>query len=64
VFAAGGASWTTPPLGPKAFGARAAAASCPVYALGGVDAKNARSLIGSGACGLAAVSAIQSAFYA
>lgn len=64
VFVAGGASSTTPPLGLEAFGAQAAAACCPVYALGGVDAKNARSLIGSGACGLAAVSAIQSAFYA
>ncbi|WP_332659482.1 thiamine phosphate synthase [Brevundimonas sp.] len=64
VFEAGGASSTASPLGLEAFRASAAAASCPVYALGGIDAKNARGLIGSGACGLAGVSAIQAAFSA
>ncbi|MFA4894273.1 thiamine phosphate synthase [Brevundimonas sp.] len=64
VFAAGGASSATPPLGLAAFQALAAAAACPVYALGGIDAKTARDLIGSGACGLAGVSAIQAAFSA
>lgn len=62
VFEAGGASSSTPSLGLKAFSALAATAVCPVYALGGIDAKNARSLIGSGACGIAGVSAIQAAF--
>ena len=64
LFAAGGASSGTPPLGFTAFRALAASAPCPVYALGGIDAKNAQSLIGSGACGLAGVSAIQAAFSA
>lgn len=64
VFEAGGASSATPPLGLAAFSALTAAAACPVYALGGVDMKNARSLIGSGACGIAGVSAIQSGFAA
>jgi thiamine-phosphate pyrophosphorylase len=64
VFPAGGASSATPPLGLTAFSALATSAVCPVYALGGIDAKNARSLIGSGACGLAGVSAIQAAFSA
>ena len=62
VFPAGGASAARLPLGVRAFGDLAGAASIPVYALGGVDAENARGLIGSGACGLAAVSAIQEAF--
>ena len=64
VFAAGGASSDTPALGLAAFRALAAAAAVPVYALGGIDAGNARGLIGSGACGLAGVSAIQAAFSA
>ena len=62
VFEAGGASSATRALGLAAFSAQAAAASCPVYALGGIGAKNARSLIGSGACGIAGVSSIQAAF--
>lgn len=62
VFPAGGASSATPPLGLEAFRTLAASAACPVYALGGIDAKNARSLVGSGACGIAGVSAIRSAF--
>ena len=64
VFAAGGASSDTPTLGLAAFRALAAAAAAPVYALGGIDAGNARGLIGSGACGLAGVSAIRAAFSA
>lgn len=62
VFEAGGASSATPPLGLPAFSALAAPAPVPIYALGGIDAKNARSLVGSGACGVAGVSAIQAAF--
>ena len=62
VFPAGGASSGAEPLGLARFARWARATPCPVYALGGVDAGNARSLIGSGACGLAGVSAIQAAF--
>jgi thiamine-phosphate pyrophosphorylase len=40
------------------FTALAAAARLPVYALGGIDMKNAPELLGSGACGLAVVSAL------
>ncbi|HST91334.1 MAG TPA: thiamine phosphate synthase, partial [Brevundimonas sp.] len=64
VFEAGGVSSAARPLGLAALSALAQAAACPVYALGGVDTKNARSLIGSGACGIAGVSAIQAAFSA
>lgn len=62
VFQAGGASADRPALGLTTFTAWAEAAPCPVYALGGIDGGNAQSLIGSGACGIAGVSAIQSAF--
>lgn len=62
VFPAGGASAHRPALGLTVLGQWVETAPCPVYALGGVDGKNARSLIGSGACGFAAVSAIRSAF--
>ncbi|NJC40743.1 thiamine-phosphate pyrophosphorylase [Brevundimonas alba] len=62
VFAAGGASASRPPLGMEAFSALVGKARTPVYALGGIDAGNARGLIGSGACGLAGVSAIRAAF--
>jgi thiamine-phosphate pyrophosphorylase len=43
------------PLGPVRFAALARQARLPVYALGGVKAKNARRLLGSGAAGLAMV---------
>ncbi len=59
---AGGASAGRPALGVKGFSDLVRAATVPVYALGGVDAGNAPALIGSGACGIAGVSAIQSAF--
>lgn len=62
VFVAGGVSAARPPLGVEAFGRLARTAPLPVYALGGIDGANARRLIGSGACGLAGVGAIQSAF--
>ncbi len=62
VFGAGGASAARPSLGLKAFSDLVRAAPIPVYALGGVDSGNARDLIGSGACGLAGVSAIRAAF--
>lgn len=62
VFPAGGASAVRPALGPAGFRALAAAAARPVYALGGISARNAAGLIGCGACGLAGVEAIQAAF--
>ena len=62
VFDAGGASAARPPLGVTGFSELARRAAIPVYALGGIDAANARALIGSGACGLAGVSAIRAAF--
>lgn len=62
VFAAGGTSATRPPLGVETFTGLARGAGVPIYALGGIDGSNARALIGSGACGLAGVSAIRAAF--
>jgi thiamine-phosphate pyrophosphorylase len=62
VFPAGGASSVIPALGIEAFRALAAASPCPVYALGGIDARSVSDLIGSGGCGLAGVSAVQAAF--
>jgi len=62
VFPAGGASADRPALGLQAFGDWVAVAPCPIYALGGIDSGNAQGLIGSGACGIAGVSAIRSAF--
>ena len=64
VFVAGGASADRPPLDVGGFSELVRAATVPVYALGGIEAANARALIGSGACGLAGVSAIQAAFSA
>ncbi len=62
VFPAGGASAERPALGLTTFASWVEAAPCPVYALGGIHGGNARGLIGSGACGIAGVSAIQAAF--
>lgn len=62
VFPAGGTSADRPALGLAGFAAWVEAAPCPVYALGGIHSGNAQSLIGSGACGIAGVSAIRSAF--
>ncbi len=62
VFPAGGVSASRAALGLDVFRAWIEAAPCPVYALGGIDGSNAQSLIGSGACGIAGVSAIQAAF--
>ena len=62
VFPAGGASAGKAALGIEGFNAMAAGALCPVYALGGVKAANAADLIGSGACGIAGVDAVQTAF--
>nr|WP_314433351.1 thiamine phosphate synthase [uncultured Brevundimonas sp.] len=62
VFPAGGASASRRALGVTAFQERLSSLAAPVYALGGVSALNARQLLGSGACGLAGVDAVQSAF--
>lgn len=62
VFRAGGASAIKPDLGLTRFTDMVMAAPCPVYGLGGIGAENAHSLIGTGACGLAGIEAIQAAF--
>lgn len=64
VFPAGGASASRAALGIDGFKALAALAPCPAYALGGINAANAQALIGSGACGVAGVDAVQTAFLA
>ena len=45
------------PLGPVRFARLTRQAGLPVYALGGIDGKTAKRLLGSGAAGLAAVEA-------
>ncbi|WP_312146936.1 thiamine phosphate synthase [Brevundimonas sp.] len=62
IFPPGGASAAKPALGIEGFRAMAAIAPCPVYALGGIVPANAETLIGSGACGIASVDAVQAAF--
>lgn len=62
VLPAGGTSADRPAMGLEAFARLVRSAPCPVYALGGLNAGNAHGLVGSGACGLAGVSAIQAAF--
>lgn len=62
VFAAGGASSIKPALGVEGFSALAATLGRPAYALGGLNAENAASLIGCGACGIAGVDGIVAAF--
>lgn len=47
-----------PVLGPVRFAKLARAAALPVFALGGIDASNARRLTGSGAAGIAGISGI------
>lgn len=62
VFQAGGASADKPVMGTQSFQHMVEAAPCPVYALGGIKPSNARQLLSTGACGLAGVDAIQTAF--
>lgn len=62
VFPAGGASAAKQALSVEGFADLAAQAPCPVYALGGITARNVGALSESGACGLAGVDAIQAAF--
>lgn len=62
VFPAGGASAASPALGIQRLTELARTAGLPVYALGGIDAKNAHELEGSGACGIAGIGSIRTAF--
>ncbi|HEV7227619.1 thiamine phosphate synthase [Brevundimonas sp.] len=62
AFPAGGASASRPALGVRAFSDAVSAAKVPAYALGGVTARRARELTGSGACGIAAIDAVVRAF--
>ena len=64
IFLAGGASASRPALGVAALRDAADVAACPIYALGGIGPGNVDELVGSGACGLAGVEAIQTAFAA
>lgn len=62
VFAVSGTSAARPQLGPEGVAAIARRQPQPVYALGGITAGDAESLLGSGACGIAAIGAIASAW--
>jgi thiamine-phosphate pyrophosphorylase len=62
IFRAGGASAAKTPLGLPGLTQYVGSSPVAVYPLGGIDSFNARSLIGSGACGLAGVASIQWAF--
>lgn len=62
VFPAGGASAVSPPLGVSRLTELAGTVGLPIYALGGIDAKNAPELEGSGACGIAGIGSIREAF--
>lgn len=62
VFPAGGASGEKPPLGLDRLAVITRTSLLPIYALGGIHASNAPDLIGSGACGIAAVGSLQAAF--
>ncbi|WP_439470456.1 thiamine phosphate synthase [Brevundimonas sp.] len=61
VFPAGGASASSLPLGLPRLTALTRELDLPIYALGGVDAKNAPELEGSGAYGIAGVGSIRAA---
>lgn len=62
VFAAGGASAARRPLGLDGFAAIARAAGRPAYALGGIGVEEAETLSPFGACGIAAVDGVRSAW--
>ena len=62
VFPAGGASAASPPLGLWRLTVLTGTLGLPAYALGGIDAKNAHELEGSGACGIAGIGSIRAAF--
>jgi len=62
VFAVSGPSDVRLALGPEGFAAIARRQPQPTYALGGVTAANAASLLNTGACGIAAIGAIARAW--
>lgn len=62
IFQAGGVSAASEPLGIERLRTLTRLSSRPVYALGGIDASNARRLEGSGVCGIAGVGSIRAAF--
>ena len=62
VFPAGGASGSRPAIGVAGLSAFRQSSLAPVYALGGIDAARAKLLADSGACGVAAVEAVRSAW--
>lgn len=62
VFVAGGTSANKTALGIEGFERLIEQAPCPVYALGGINAGNAQTLLHTRACGLAGVDAVQAAF--
>jgi thiamine-phosphate pyrophosphorylase len=62
VFNAGGASAEKPELGVEAFADIVRAIPLPVYGLGGINSRTVAQLAETGACGFAAVEAIQRAF--
>jgi thiamine-phosphate pyrophosphorylase len=62
VFPAGGTSAQKTAMGVAVFTRFVETSPEPVYALGGVDATNGRLLSGTGACGIAAVDAVLSAW--
>jgi len=62
VFPAGGSSAIRPALGVEEFKRRTRVNDVPTYALGGVSARTVGALMGSGACGVAGVDAVQAAF--
>lgn len=61
VFTPGGAS-SGEPLGAVGLAKAASGSPIPCYGLGGIDAERAEGLSGTGACGIAAIQAIQTAF--
>lgn len=62
IFKAGGTSASKPALGIPSLAQACRNSSLPVYALGGIDADRAESLLNSGACGIAGVEAFARAF--
>lgn len=62
VFPAGGSSSQRPALGPAALAEACRLSGTPVYALGGIDADRAETLVDSGACGIAGIDAFARAF--
>ena len=62
VFEAGGSSATKPVLGRRALASACQLTGTPVYALGGINADRAETLVDSGAWGIAGIDAFAKAF--